>query len=81
MEVDDVRPPRHQEDLHSPARDKRAVVLIWMFAVEISGVTFDRLIEAEEQHYSSVERDSISLACLVLTQGDIAKHFRAPWFV
>ena len=77
VEVDDVRPPRHQEDLHSPARDKRAVVLIWMFAVDISVVTFDRLIEAEEQYYCSVERDSISPACLVLTQGDIAKYFQS----
>lgn len=51
VEADDVRPPRHQEDRHSPARDKRVVVMIWMFAVDISGVTFDRLIEAEEQHY------------------------------
>jgi len=71
VEVDDVRPPRHQEDLHSPARDKRVVVLIWMLAVDISFVTFDRLIETEEQHYCSVERDSISLACLVLTQSSV----------
>ena len=45
--------------------------LIWMFAVDISVVTFDRLIEAEEQYYCSLERDSISPACLVLTQGEL----------